>query len=94
MVLATNPVFPKVAVLERLSWSGMKPEEFVLITYMENSKYCKPDPRYFLEICEKLGTTPDQCMMVGNDEFYDASCRKVGMRYMEVEDFLGRRDTS
>ena len=89
LVLATNPIFPRVAVLERLSWSGMERDEFVLITYMENSKYCKPDCRYFLEICEKVGTTPDQCVMVGNDELYDGACKKIGMEYIDVDDFLG-----
>jgi len=88
LILATNPVFPEIAVVERLKWSTMKPEEFVLITHMENSKYCKPDVRYFSEICEKLTASPDKCVMIGNDSFYDSSCEKLGIKYLDVEELL------
>lgn len=88
LILATNPVFPKIAVIERLKWSTMKPEEFVLITHMENSHYCKPDVRYFSEICKKLAIPPKKCVMIGNDSFYDSSCEKLGMKYLDVEELL------
>jgi len=88
LVLATNPVFPKIAIFERLRWSGMKPDEFALITYMENSKYCKPDVKYFMEICDKLSTSPEKCVMIGNDSQYDSSCEKIGVKYVDVRELI------
>ena len=66
VVLATNPFFPRVAVDARLSWAGIAPTAFDLITTYENSGCCKPNPVYFLDICEKLGLDPKKCLMIGN----------------------------
>ena len=67
VVLATNPIFPLVGVRTRLSWVGLAPEDFSLVTTYENSRFCKPNPAYFQEIVEKLGKAPQECLMVGND---------------------------
>ena len=69
--LATNPVFPMSAQLERLSWSGLCEKDFDLITSYENSHYCKPDPRYYFEICKKIDVNPKNAIMIGNDERED-----------------------
>ncbi|MDP1125298.1 hypothetical protein Q5O12_27610, partial [Klebsiella pneumoniae] len=37
LVLATNPVFPRVAVDARLEWAGLADVPFALITSYENS---------------------------------------------------------
>lgn len=71
VVLATNPVFPMTAQLERLSWSGLCESDFDLITSYENSHYCKPDPRYYFEICKKIDVNPQNAIMIGNDERED-----------------------
>ena len=71
VVLATNPVFPMTAQLERLSWSGLSEKDFDLITSYENSHYCKPDPRYYFEICKKIDVNPQNAIMIGNDERED-----------------------
>ena len=42
VVLATNPVFPMMAQLERMSWIGLSAEGFDHITSYDNSNYCKP----------------------------------------------------
>ena len=55
VVLATNPIFPLVGVRTRLSWVGLAPEDFSLVTTYENSRFCKPNPAYFQEIVEKRG---------------------------------------
>lgn len=67
VVLATNPFFPRVAVNARLSWTGVAPDSFDLITDYENSAYCKPNPVYYLDICKKMGVAPTRCLMVGNN---------------------------
>ncbi len=85
LVLATNPVFPKVAVIKRINWIGLSESDFDLITHMENSYFCKPDPRYFLQICSIIKVKPDDCLMVGNDDLFDKSSEKAGIRYLSVE---------
>ncbi len=67
VVLATNPVFPAVAVRSRLSWAGLSEDDFDLVTHYGNCTSSKPNPRYFKEIAEKLGLTPSRCLMVGNN---------------------------
>ncbi len=71
VVLATNPVFPSVAQDSRLSWIGLKREDFDLITDYSTDSFCKPNPKYYLSICERIGVKPEECLMVGNDESDD-----------------------
>ncbi len=88
VVLATNPVFPAVATNHRCRWAGLEPEDFELVTTYENSSYCKPNPAYFLEIIEKLGVSPDECLMVGNDVHEDGAALKAGMKVFFLTDCL------
>lgn len=71
VVLATNPVFPMQAQLERLSWLGLSAEDFDHITSYDNSRYCKPNPEYYREICRIIDVEPENCLMIGNDESDD-----------------------
>ena len=48
-------------------WAGLKPEDFELYTTYENTGYCKPNPKYYQDILERLDLTAQECMMVGND---------------------------
>ena len=47
VILATNPIFPRVGVETRLSWVGLTLEDFSLVTSYENSTTCKPNPSYY-----------------------------------------------
>ncbi|MBO5938310.1 MAG: HAD family hydrolase [Clostridia bacterium] len=67
VVLATNPLFPAVAVRSRLAWAGLSENDFDLVTHYSNSTSSKPNPRYFEEIAEKLDLMPSRCLMVGNN---------------------------
>lgn len=67
VILATNPLFPRVAQLERLSWAGLDENDFDLVTDYENSHFCKPNPKYYLEIAEKCGFDPKNALMIGNN---------------------------
>jgi HAD superfamily hydrolase (TIGR01549 family) len=71
VVLATNPLFPMKAQLERLSWVGLSEEDFDIVTSYENSNYCKPNPEYYRDICRRIGVKPEECIMLGNDESDD-----------------------
>lgn len=89
VVLATNPFFPLVAVEARLGWTGAKAEDFDLITHYDNSKFCKPNPAYYGEICEKLGLNPKNCLMIGNNADEDIrAAQAVGMSTFLVTDCL------
>jgi len=88
VVLATNPVFPAVAVRTRLSWIGLSPEDFDYVTTYENSTFCKPNPRYFEEVCAAIGKSPADCYMVGNNTEDDLSAAKLSMEMFMVTDFL------
>jgi len=67
VVLASNPLFPRNGQLTRMSWVGLGADDFDHITSYETESFCKPDPRYYLEICKKLEISPEKCLMVGND---------------------------
>lgn len=89
VVLATNPMFPAVGVATRLSWLGLVPEDFSLVTSYENSSYCKPNPAYFVQILEKLGKRAEECLMVGNDTEEDVlAAQKAGLQVYLVTDCL------
>lgn len=80
IVLATNPIFPAVAVHSRLSWTGISPEDFTYITTYENSSFCKPNPKYYEEILARIGKSPEECLMVGNDVEEDMVAQTLGMK--------------
>ena len=88
LILATNPIFPAVATESRIKWAGLDKDDFLLYTTYENSHYCKPNPDYYREICEKLSLNPTECLMVGNDVEEDAAAEKLGMRVFLLTDCL------
>lgn len=78
-ILATNPLFPMVATHARIRLGGMEPSDFDYITAYENSSYCKPNPLYFTELLGKLGVSPGECVMIGNDTRDDFSAHALGI---------------
>ncbi len=79
LVLATNPLFPSIATESRMRWAGLVPEDFEYYTVFENSRFCKPNPKYYEEILEKLGCKAEDCYMVGNDVSEDMITEQLGM---------------
>ncbi len=88
LVLASNPVFPKLAQKKRVAWSGVDPNSFALITSYENSSYCKPNPMYYTEIVQKIGARPERCLMVGNDTREDIAAERAGLDVFVLTDCL------
>ncbi len=88
VVLATNPLFPRIATEARIRHAGLSPEDFALVTTYENSHYCKPKPDYYKEILEKIGKSPEECLMVGNDVDEDMIARELGMEVFLLTDCL------
>lgn len=88
IVLATNPLFPRIATLNRIEWAGLDAENFDLITTYENSSYCKPNLEYYRAILKEIGRTPEECTMVGNDIKEDMCAAKLGMQTYLLKDCL------
>ncbi|MCR5704800.1 MAG: HAD family hydrolase [Eubacterium sp.] len=88
IVLATNPIFPEVATLERLSWTGLNPEDFSLITTFENSCFTKPKLEYYQYILKTLYKDPEDCLMVGNDVQEDMCARQLGIDVFLIDEYV------
>ena len=71
LILATNPIFPRIATLNRIKWAGLDPNDFMYISTYENSHYSKPNIKYYEEILNKLNLNKEECLMIGNDTSED-----------------------
>jgi FMN phosphatase YigB (HAD superfamily) len=90
-VLATSPVFPRIATEKRMAWVDLRPSDFELVTSYENSRYTKPTAGYYTDICEKLGLEPAECLMVGNDALDDLGALAAGIQvFLLTNNFLNK----
>ena len=73
VIVATNPVFPRTAILQRLDWAGINHEKFhfPLIPSYESFHFAKPDPAFFTELLTRIGWPSGPVLMVGNDPEHD-----------------------
>ena len=92
VALATNPIFPSIATCARIRWAGLTPEDFAFVTTYENSAYCKPNPDYYRDAAQRLGLSPEECLMVGNDAQEDMIAETTGMKVFLLTDCLINRD--
>lgn len=92
VILATNPVFPAVAVATRLGWVGLRLEDFDYVTTYENSRYSKPNPDYYRAILEQAGKAAGDCLMVGNNPVDDMAALQAGVSVFLVTDYLENPD--
>ncbi|UCH21666.1 MAG: HAD family hydrolase [Deltaproteobacteria bacterium] len=80
LVLASNPIYPPIALEKRLAWAGLDSSCFDLITHIENMSYVKPRPAYYRQICEKINESPAVCLMIGNDPVNDMMAARAGLK--------------
>jgi len=68
LVVATNPIFPRKAILHRLSWTGLALEQtpFSLVTDYEHFHFSKPNPAFYTEILAQLGWPNQPAVVIGN----------------------------
>lgn len=88
IALATNAIFPRTAVVDRMRWAYLNPEDFELITTYENMHYCKPHVEYYQEVMEHLQEDPRNCIMVGNDIEEDMVAGSLGMKTFLLDNFI------
>ena len=87
--LATYPLVPLAGQATRLSWLGLRPQDFALVTSYESCSYCKPNPAYFAQVLEQLGKRPEECLMVGNDVREDMlAAQAVGISTYLITDCM------
>ena len=94
IILATNPLFPRQAIEERMRWAGIDGFPWLHITTYENSRSCKPNTSYYQEIVTKYGLEPENCWMIGNDVSEDLVASELGMKTYLVTDYLIERQNA
>lgn len=80
VVLATNPIFPRVVIDARLAWGELSSKDFHHVTAYETAHFCKPSALFFEEVLQQLQLPAEACLMVGNDTLHDLSASQVGMQ--------------
>jgi FMN phosphatase YigB (HAD superfamily) len=81
--IATNPLFPRTAILQRIEWAGVDLEgyDIALVPSYETFSFAKPNPTYYAEFLAKMGWPDGAVVMVGNDLEADiAPARKMGLK--------------
>lgn len=82
LVVATNPLFPIVAILHRLEWAGFPADRFPfeLVSSYETFHFTKDQPAYYCEILGRLGWPEGPVVMVGDDWMGDIqSAARAGL---------------
>jgi FMN phosphatase YigB (HAD superfamily) len=84
VAVATNPIFPMMAIRHRMSWAGLDDLDIPLVTAYEDMHATKPLPAYYRETAAMLGADPAVCLMVGDDPVLDMAAADIGMRTFYV----------
>lgn len=82
VAVATNPLFPRIAVEQRLAWAGVPVDEFgyALVTTYETMHATKSSTSYYREILDRLGVRAGDTLMVGDNWDMDiAPASSVGL---------------
>ena len=79
VAIATNPIFPRSAIDERMRWADVADLPVHVVTSYENMHAAKPHPAYFLEVAKMLDVAPGEALMVGDDRVLDMTAADVGM---------------
>ncbi len=82
VAIATNPLFPRTAIFQRLAWAGLPVDKmsYQLIPSYETFHFAKPNPAYFAEFLAQLGWPKIPIVMVGDDVNNDiGAARSLGL---------------
>jgi FMN phosphatase YigB (HAD superfamily) len=87
VAVATNPLFPLTAVVQRLAWAGLDPRRtcFDLVPSYESMHFAKPRPEFAAEVLGRIGAQPGEAAFVGDDEKLDLEpARALGLATFRV----------
>jgi HAD superfamily hydrolase (TIGR01549 family) len=78
--IATNPLFPRTAIEQRIAWAGLEGYPFAIIPSYESFHFAKPNPAYLTEFMAQIGWPEGPVLMVGDDLKNDyAAARGAGI---------------
>ena len=81
VILASNPLFPKIAYLNRAIYNDLLEEYFTEVTSYDLYHYAKPNPKYYLEILSRHNLKPEEVLYFGDSESNDISpASSVGIK--------------
>jgi HAD superfamily hydrolase (TIGR01549 family) len=86
--IATNPLFPRTAILQRMAWAGIPNGEypFALVPAYDTFHFSKPNPAYYAEFLGYLGWPEEEVLMVGDDVENDFSpASELGLPVFLIE---------
>jgi FMN phosphatase YigB (HAD superfamily) len=89
VIVATNPLFPRPPIEQRLAWADLAVTEFdyTLVTSYEVMHATKAHPAYYREILTLIGRPPEACLMVGDHWEWDiARAAEVGISAYWITD--------
>src|SRR5699024_4797477 len=92
LIVATNPMFPPIAVEKRIEFSGLDIQDFDFVSNFEIRTKTKPHLEYYEEVLNLNGLKPEECLMVGNDMEEDMVVKQLGMDAWILNDYLISRN--
>lgn len=84
LVIATTPILPLTAIMQRMDWAEVANFNYRLITSLENMRATKPSLYYYKQILQDIRREPKECLMVGDDE-KDMVAAKLGIKTFYIE---------
>lgn len=86
MAIATDPLFYREAVEERIRWAGFDPGQFALLSSADDFHFTKSHTAYYAEMLGRLGWQDGPVVMAGNDFNRDMiPARRLGLSTFLVE---------
>lgn len=92
LIIATNPMFPEVAVHSRLGYSRFRVDDFDFISNYSIHSACKPNLNYYQEVLDFNGLKAEDCLMIGNDSHEDVVVKELGMDAWLLNEYLIETD--
>lgn len=92
LIVATNPMFPRIAIEKRIKWAGFDVDDFKYITSFEHNHYCKPQIKYYQEVLDVNGLDAVNCLMVGNDTVEDMIASTIGINTYLINNHAIQRE--
>ena len=87
VILASNPLFPRDGMINRLGFINLTENDFDYIPSYETSHYSKPNPYFYQEILQNNHLKPSEVIFFGNSETEDCEpASKVGIKSILVGD--------
>lgn len=97
VAIATDPLFPRKAILERLRWAGLDSAKypFILISDFHNFHFAKASVSYYPEFLARMGWQDEPVLMVGDSFDRDVMpSRQAGVPvYWLTEDASSQPDS-